>query len=78
MASHRVFAVMSGRLSGMGREADCTVNAVKVSLPGTDISHSANCRVHHAERDLPDGQYLVTFDEQTKLVEKRDGFWFSD
>src|ERR1700756_4650379 len=60
MALHREVVVLSGQLTGMGREASCTLNALRVSLPGTIVSHFANCNIHHAPRDLPDGEYLMT------------------
>ena len=35
--SPRETVMMSGRLKGMGREGECTVSAVKVSLPLLNI-----------------------------------------
>jgi len=39
MASNREKVVIAGRLMGMGREVDGTVNAEKISLPGIIVSH---------------------------------------
>jgi hypothetical protein len=75
MALHREVVVLSGRLRGMGREAACTLNAVKVSLPGTVVSHFAKCNIHQAPSDLPDGKYELTFDGERVLFEKRNAVW---
>jgi hypothetical protein len=77
MASHREIVMLSGRLKGMGREADCIVSAVKVSLPGTNASHYTKCQIQNAPDDLPEGQYQVTFGGDTTNVRKRDGFWLA-
>lgn len=50
--------VLSGRLAGMGHETSCTLNAV----PGTILAHFAHCSIKHAPINLPDGEYLFTFD----------------
>jgi hypothetical protein len=77
MASNREIVMLPGRLKGMGREADCTVGAVKVSLPGTNVSHYAKCSIHHEPSDLPEGQYQVTFGGETVPVQKRNGAWLA-
>jgi hypothetical protein len=75
MTLRREVFVLSGRLEGMGREASCTLNALRVSLPGTIVSHFVNCNIHHAPSDLPDGEYLVTFEGGMIPFQKRDGVW---
>jgi hypothetical protein len=75
MASHRESVMLSGLLKGMGREAECLVSALKVSLPGTNVSHYASCSIFSAPDDLPEGQYLVTFGGETTAVQKRDSYW---
>ena len=35
MASRREIVMFTGHLKGMGREIECSVTLVKVSLPGT-------------------------------------------
>ena len=57
--SHREPVMMTGRLKGMGREAECTVSAVKVSLPLPNIWEYVNCDIHLAPENLPDGRYEV-------------------
>jgi hypothetical protein len=76
--SHREIKVMSGHLKGMGREAKCLVSAVQVSMPGTNVSHYAKCKIQNAPDDLPEGSYQVTFDGQTENVKKSNGFWLAD
>ena len=46
--SHRETVMMTGRLKGMGREAECTVSAEKVSLPHLNICEYVNCDIHLA------------------------------
>jgi hypothetical protein len=38
--------MIAGRLKGMGYEAGCTVNAVKVTLPQLKISEYVGCPKH--------------------------------
>jgi hypothetical protein len=45
MALNRENVVLAGRVVGMGREEDCTLNAQKVTLPGIIISHFSKCNV---------------------------------
>ena len=73
--SHRETVMMTGRLKGMGREAECTLSAVKISLPLINIWEYVNCDIHFAPENLPDGQYEVTFEGRTIQVKKLDGYW---
>jgi hypothetical protein len=73
--SHRETVIMTGRLKGMGREAECTVSAVKLSLPLLNIWEYVNCDIHLAPENLPDGRYDVTFEGKTMEVKLLDGFW---
>lgn len=73
--SHRETVMMTGRLKGMGREAECAVSAVKVSLPHLNIWEYVNCDIHLAPENLPDGRYDVTFEGKTMAVKLLDGFW---
>ena len=73
--SHRETVMMTGRLKGMGREAECTVSAVKLSLPLLNIWEYVNCDIHLAPENLPDGRYDVTFEGKTMEVKLLDGFW---
>jgi hypothetical protein len=73
--SHREIVMMSGWLKGMGHEAECTVSAVKVSLPQLNIWEYVKCDIHLAPEDLPNGVYQVTFEGITMKVKKLDGDW---
>jgi hypothetical protein len=73
--SHRETVMMTGRLKGMSREAECTVSAVKVSLPPLNIWEYVNCDIHFAPENLPNGQYEVTFEGRKTQVKLLDGYW---
>jgi hypothetical protein len=73
--SHRETVMMAGRLKGMGYEAECTVSAIKVSLPQLDIWEYVRCDIHFAPENLPDGLYQVSFEGRTMQVKKLDGDW---
>jgi hypothetical protein len=76
--SHREITIMNGILKGMGREEVCRVSGVKVSMPGTTVSHFAKLQITNAPNDLPEGHYEVTFNGQTDKVRKTNGFWLAD
>ncbi len=67
--------MMAGWLKGMGYEAECTVSAVKVSLPLLNIWEYVQCDIHLAPENLPDGPYKVSFEGRTMQVKKLDGYW---
>ena len=48
MTSNRETVMLAGRLSGMGYEAECTVSAVKVSLPQLNTWEYVKCDIHLA------------------------------
>ena len=62
---------------GMGYEAGCMVNAVKVSLPQLNIWEYVKCDIHLAPENLPDGLYKVTFEGRTMEVKRLDGYWLN-
>jgi hypothetical protein len=62
MNSNRETVMLAGRLSGMGNQAECTVSAVKVSLPRLNTWEYVKCDIHLAPESLPDGQYLFSCD----------------
>ncbi|MGO9438794.1 MAG: hypothetical protein ACLPH3_25850 [Terracidiphilus sp.] len=67
--------MMLGQLRGMGHEAECTVSAVKVSLPLLNTWEYVKCDIFLAPEDLPDGPYKVTFEGRTMKIKKLDGYW---
>ena len=75
--SHRETVMIAGRLKGMGYEAGCMVNAVKVSLPHLNISEYVECDIHLAPENLSDGMYKVIFEDRTMEVKRLDGYWLN-
>ena len=70
--------MMTGRLKGMGREAECMVSAVKISLPHLNIWEYVRCDIHLAPEHLPDGRNEVTFEGKTMAVQLLDGYWVKE
>ena len=77
MASKREIVTLAGRLVGMGRESDCSVQAVKVSLPGTSEYNYARPVIHNVPSDFPDGLYSLTFGGVTERVQRQNGAWIA-
>lgn len=75
MATQREHVFLNGKLTGMGREAPCTISAIKVSLPGTAEYAYTRCEVYRAPDDLPEGTYTIEFDGQSEQLKKSGGFW---
>jgi hypothetical protein len=73
--SNRETVTLLTKLKGMGREAPCTVSAIKVSLPEFRIMGFVRCEVLQAPDDLPNGEYFVILGGRTMLVQKQDGDW---
>ncbi len=62
---------------GMGREVDCSVRAVKVSLLGTDDYNYIRPVIYDVPSDLPDGLYNITFGGKTDRVQRHSGAWIA-
>jgi hypothetical protein len=73
--SHRETVKIAGRLNGMGYEAGCMVNAVKVTLPQLDTWEYVKCDIQLAPKNLPDGSYEVSFEGRRMQAKKLDGDW---
>jgi hypothetical protein len=61
----------------MGRDVNCSVRAVKVSLPGTDEYTYIRPVIYGAPSDLPDGPYSITFGGKTESVQRLMGAWIA-
>jgi hypothetical protein len=61
--SQRKIVMFRGKLEGMNRVADCTVSAVRRTLPGTGMSALSRITIHQAPADLPEGRYTVTYSD---------------
>jgi hypothetical protein len=75
---------MKGRLSGLGRESDCEVVALREPAAPIAVASRfapqfvyADLGVIQAPGDLPDGQYTVSVGSQTFQTLKRQGIWHS-
>ena len=68
--------VLQGTLQGMGRTAECSFVAVKTWNTGrsTEARYS-DCSVITAPADLPDGIYLLEFENNVTCVERRKRRW---
>ena len=77
MTSNRESVTLAGRLVGMGREVDCSVRVVKVSLPGTAEYNYIRPVIHDVPADLQDGLYSITFGGKTERVQRQYGAWIA-
>jgi hypothetical protein len=71
-----------GHVKGMSRTATCEVLARKIPLdpnlkPGSHEYTYSDCTVIDAPTDLPDGEYLVHFDDHVIAATKKDAYWLS-
>ena len=67
--------ILSGRLFGMGRQADCIVGARKVSISGTGVFEYRVVSIHNEPDDLPDGQYELKFAGQSIQCQRNERAW---
>lgn len=65
--------LLRGKLSGMGREADCQILASK-NPAGSNLPYS-ELMVVEAPSDFPNGEYEVGFEGYTARVTKHEGLW---
>lgn len=77
MASRREIVMFTGHLTGMGREIECSVTLVKVSLPGTTKFNYVRPVIYGTPDYWPDGPYSLTFDGQTTTVRRLGGAWIA-
>lgn len=59
----------------MGREASCDVLARRLGID--PISAYSECTVIGAPDDLPDGEYIVEFENIRTATARRQGVWAS-
>jgi hypothetical protein len=53
------------------------VSARKVTLLGTNLFEYTRLGIHNEPRDLPDGQYQVSFAGQTVPIQRHGSAWVS-
>jgi hypothetical protein len=73
-----------GVVKGKGREAKCDVLARKIPVvathpgrPGSPEYTYSDCAVIDAPFDLPDGEYLMHFDDHIIAATKQGAYWLS-
>jgi hypothetical protein len=77
MTSQRESVTLPGRLVGMGQDINCTVCALKVSLPGTAEYNYVRPIICDVPADLPDGIYSIRFGGKTEMVQRKFGSWIA-
>ena len=77
MVSEKQPVTLQGVLRGQGKEATCTVSAVKVFLPGTNEFTYTDYDITSVSMQLPDAQYQLTVHGETISVKLENGFWFA-
>ena len=75
--SVREAVLVQGVLRGMNLEAQCTVRAVKISLPKSDAWEYVCVDITHAPADLPQGSYEVSFEDTRMVIDKTARGWAS-
>jgi len=75
MASQRERVSFPGIIKGGGHDANCTMYATKVTLPGTSESAYTDFSIQSVSKSLPDGTYEVTARGETTRVRLQNGYW---
>jgi hypothetical protein len=78
MASTREPVSFPGILRGGGHEANCTVRAIKVCLPGKpSVFEYVSYSIENVSKPLPDGIYELAAQGKTSAVRNNNGDWVS-
>ena len=77
MSSIKQAIISNGTISGRGLEASCVASALKVTLPGLNISAYARYQIHRVSQELPEGDYSLSVNGQTFAIRLRNGQWLS-
>lgn len=77
MAAHKERVSFLGVIRGQEQEATCTVDAIKTTLPGAEVSALSNYSIRNVSRPLPDGNYEMTVQGETIRVRLNNGFWLA-
>jgi hypothetical protein len=76
MSSARESVRLSGVLRGQGQEATCTIQAIKVTIPGGGVSALTKKRVVSVSKTLPEGVYYLSVNgEAPTAVRYSNGHW---
>ena len=66
---------MSGVLRGEGQKAECIVSALRVTLEGTRLFKDCQLSIDWVSKDLPDGEYKLSFDDKAIDLRWCNGGW---
>jgi hypothetical protein len=75
--SHKQIVAFSGTIKNDSDEAQCTVMATKVTLPGTGVFAYGQYSVHTVSKSLPVGNYQLTVNGETIPVRHINGAWLA-
>lgn len=79
MSSTRRPIRLHGFLKGDGGECTCEIGAIRVSLDGVPGEfHDINYRIIQTSKDLPEGRYICTVNNERMPVQLVGGQWLSD
>ena len=68
---------LSGIIRGQGLEATCLVSALKVTLPGANVSAHARYAIQAVSGWLPEGEYELSVDGHSFALRHQGGNWLS-
>lgn len=77
MASTRQRVTLPGILRGNGYEVACTVQAIKVSLLGSDAVACCEYSIAHVSKSVPEGSYQLSVNAETIPLRFENGHWLS-
>jgi hypothetical protein len=79
MPSTKERACFEGILRGQGHEATCTVEATKVSLPGSNAVAYTGYRIdpRSVSMSLPDGIYTLSANGEQHQLRHQNGHWLA-
>lgn len=76
MSSIRTAVRRTARLEGMGFEVVCTVMTTEVRLPNANVPPTyGKMSIRDEPKELPDGEYVVSFPGHSNKVRKQNGMW---
>jgi hypothetical protein len=75
LSSTRENVRFRGVLRGRGQEATCTIEAIKVTIPGGGASALTRKRVVGVSKELPEGVYHLSVNGEVSAVRYSNGHW---
>jgi hypothetical protein len=74
----RSVVLIYGVLRGMGCEVGCEMVAIRDKPPGSPRPLYSSWSILDAPRDLPDGRYIVSFEDCMVPVRREGGLWLAE